>query len=82
MHTLSFLRTMHIASRTPLYYHMWQPLCNLFSGTLLNEPCSPKLHLKLTQTQITAPMTEDESGHYEPDLVGSDQDNGVNRTRT
>ena len=34
------------AIREPLYHDMWSPVCNLFSGTLSNEPCSPKFHLQ------------------------------------
>ena len=41
-----FLHTTQNAIRAPLYHRMWSPLCNLFSGTLLHEPCSHKFVLK------------------------------------
>ena len=40
----SFSHARKNSIRGPLYHHILQPLCDLLSGTLLNEPCNPKIH--------------------------------------
>ena len=45
---------MQIAIREPLYCHMWSPFCNLFSGTLLNEPLVALNSLSTSQSQSTS----------------------------
>ena len=53
----SFLHTMQNASRE-LYYHMWEPLCDLFSGYLLNEPGCPESTLNTSLSLTTLDLVE------------------------
>ena len=46
---------------------MWDPLCNLFSGTLLSEPCSLEITLNRELTSLTA--TSKHSKHSTRHLI-------------
>ena len=55
----SFLHTI------PLYHHIWKPLCDLFSVSLLNEPYSPA-HGLFRLLQLWLEVRYQETGRWRP----------------